>query len=135
MKLPAGLRLWLIPSTAAVAAIKNVNVNLGTQVQPLYTDYSSQRLIDPSTLQSVPAVAVTAADDIMDPDNNPTAQHFEQLINATGQAQRQRVMDCVTNPPDNNQSSTDPPDYWFMNNAPSPSELPKGYSAFDNLLT
>lgn len=68
-------------------AIKQANVNLATA--PSYVGMPSDRLVDPSNLpQSVPDVTITAADDILDAANNPTAQHFEQMVQASGQAQK-----------------------------------------------
>ncbi len=68
-------------------AIKQANVNLATV--PAYDSFSSDRLVDPTSMpQSVPDIAITAADDILDAANNPTAQHFEQMVQASGQAQK-----------------------------------------------
>jgi glucose/arabinose dehydrogenase len=56
---------------------------------PAYAGFSSDRLVSASSLpQSVPDINVTAADDILDATSNPTAQHFEQMVQASTQAQK-----------------------------------------------
>jgi hypothetical protein len=68
-------------------AVKHANLNIAAE--PAYAGGYSDRLIDPISLpQSVPEINVTAADDILDAANNPTAQHFEQMVQASGQAQK-----------------------------------------------
>ena len=115
-------------------AIKNVNVNMYTQpgsnLQADGTD--SDRLIDVDSLpQEVPNYDVQAADDIMDTQNNPIAQQFDQMINASSQAHRQQLVTMLNQPtpppvdptPSTPQAApngvTPPPNYWFLNSAPT----------------
>jgi hypothetical protein len=111
-------------------AVKNVNVNLFSQ--PSYVSAyagNSDRLVDPSTLpQEVPNYDTQAVNDIMDTQTSPTAQHFDQLITATEQQRRQQAvakMQQAAQP----STSTQPADYWFMNQTPQPTE--PGTAAFD----
>lgn len=74
-------------------AIKNVNVNLFAQ--PSYAAASgSDRLVDVGSMpQQVPTFDVTASDDMMDEQNNPTAQYLDQMIHASSKAHRQQLVD------------------------------------------
>lgn len=75
-------------------AVKNVSLN--TFSQPAYASGpSDQRLISPSILpQTMQApVDVQAADDILDHTSNPTAQHFDQMMNRAAETQRQTAID------------------------------------------
>jgi len=106
-------------------AIKNVNLNTYQQPSPL-AQTSSDRLIDLSSMpQAVPSYDVTAADDIMDAQNNPIAQQFDQMINASAQAHRQHIVNQLqqpTVPGATAQPSNLPADYWFLN---QPTEVPQ----------
>ncbi|MGZ6004945.1 MAG: PrgI family protein [Candidatus Saccharimonadales bacterium] len=125
-------------------AVKNVNVNL--YAEPGYgsvTLPSSDRLVAPSSLaQPGPAVDVQASDDMLDERNNPTAQHLNQMIEASSQAHRQEALQGIqdirdhkkpTKKADRNdskKSADEPPaDYWFMNQ-PAAGKLPKDYATF-----
>ena len=103
-------------------AIKNVNVNLSSQ--PMTLPYAtSDRLIDVSALpQEVPAIDIQASDDILDPQNNPVAQHFEQMISASNQSRREQITQKLRDAAAKLQglsvgsNTTDPKaDYWFLN--------------------
>lgn len=102
-------------------AIKNVSVNLSAQPGYL-TGQASDRLIDVATLpQEVTTTDITANDDILDAQNNPTAQHLDAMITASSQAHRQEVLDQMQQSTSavssvSGSTSDDPPaDYWFMN--------------------
>ncbi len=64
-------------------AVKNVAVNLYTSPdysKPQITD--SDRLVEASSLpKETPVIDVHPADDILDEQNNPTAQNFQELMN------------------------------------------------------
>jgi hypothetical protein len=97
-------------------AVKNVDVSLFAQ--PSYaTDQGSDRLINPSTIpQEVPGFDVAAVDDILDEDNNPTAQNLDRLINASTKNRREELMNRMqqgSGAPDPAQQP--PADYWFLN--------------------
>lgn len=73
-------------------AVKDVDVNLYTRPGLLPLDSDSDRLIDTGAVpQAVPSYSVSAADDIMDERNNPIAQQFDQMINASTMAHRQQL--------------------------------------------
>ncbi|MDB5168788.1 MAG: hypothetical protein JWO41_144 [Candidatus Saccharibacteria bacterium] len=99
-------------------AVKNVNVNLYNQMAITSATVSSDRLIDMNSIpQQVPSYDIQAADDILDEHNNPVAQQFEQMINASAQAHRQQLINTLNSPavPTPVQTTTDKPaDYWFM---------------------
>ena len=113
-------------------AVKNVNVNLYTQ--PSYAvanAAASDRLVEASSLpQEVPAIDITASDDIMDPHNNPRAQQLDEMMAASARAHREQAvqrMQETSNPATAGAPSTD---YWFLNQ-PDPSQLPgPGYATF-----
>lgn len=108
-------------------AIKNVNVNLFSQPSYVLAQTDSDRLIDPTTIsQDVQNFDVRADDDMLDIQNNSTAQHFTQLINQSQQAHRQQIMQQMQGT-----APATPPDYWFLNQA-AQQKMPDGYASFDN---
>lgn len=95
-------------------AIKNVNVNL--YAQPAYLDANdgTDRLVAPSALPVVTPVSdVGAADDILDVSNNATAQHLDQMMNASVQSHRKQAMQTIKAAPTT--PTPAPADYWFLN--------------------
>jgi hypothetical protein len=111
-------------------AVKNVATNLYAQPGYLSPSNESDRLIDPKSLpQEVPAAVVTASDDILDTENNPIAQHLDQLVQASTQAHKQQAITQMK--PDPNAPQT-PQDYWFMHKTDSQTVLPQDYARFTN---
>ena len=103
-------------------AVKNVNVNLFSQAA--YATQGGDRLVSPSNLpQDVSFTDVTATDDMMDEQNNPTAQHLEQMITQSEKAHRDKIVSSM-NRPQNSQQQT-PQDYWFMHQN-DPTNIPQG---------
>jgi hypothetical protein len=77
-------------------AVKNVAVNL--TANPSYLDVEpadSDRLISASSVAQDEAVDVQASDDIMDEQNNPTAQHFEALMQQADARRKVEVINRV----------------------------------------
>jgi hypothetical protein len=97
-------------------AIKNINVNM---YNPMVMSgaASSDRLIDMSSLpQQVPSYDIMASDDILDENNNPVAQQFEQMINASSQAHRQQLVNQLNDVASAVKATpTQTADYWFLN--------------------
>jgi hypothetical protein len=95
-------------------AVKNVNTNLFNQ--PAYVMNSgSDRLVDPSSLpQDVPYYDVVAADDILDENTNPTAQHLDQMITASSQAHREQLLQSMHQGAQPQASTSQPASNWFM---------------------
>jgi len=113
-------------------AIKNVDVNMFAQPGYLTTnnDDATDRLVAPSTLPMVTAVAdVHAADDMMDASNNPTAQHLDQMVQASTAQHQQAVRQSIQQ----GATAAAPADYWFLNqqNGTAP-QAPQGYATFQN---
>jgi hypothetical protein len=116
-------------------AVKNVNVNLYGQPSQLAVDNSSDRLINPSSLpQAVPTFDVTAADDILDEQASPVAQHLEQMIEASEQTHHQKVMQQVQTAQDGQPAAKPAPDdFWFLNQPSAPAAAAKrGYATFQH---
>lgn len=113
-------------------AIKNVNVNLFSQPSYLLAgDDSSDRLVDVSNLpQEVPNYEVTATDDIMDEQSNPTAQLLGSMIAQSEQAHRKAVVSSIQNGQSGQQQP--PADYWFMNQPGTPPATQPGYATFSS---
>jgi len=110
-------------------AIKNVNVNLYSQPNPLAVA-DSDRLIDPSSIpQEVPSYDVQASDDIMDASSNPIAQQFDQMIQASSRAHRQQIVNQMQGTA---QPAQAPADYWFLNQPAAPANLAPGQATFTN---
>ena len=129
--------------------IKNVNVNVFNQPAMAGAGSGSDRLIDVgSVAQQSPTLGVTAQDDMMDEQNNPTAQNLDRMISASSKAHRDQIVANLKlpdptkvplvndsamhpfsnlNPPksDDSQSSSAKPDYWFLNENAGPTVSPK----------
>jgi hypothetical protein len=119
-------------------AIKNVNVNLYTQQTAPIAPAGSDRLVDASSIpQNVPDFDVQASDDIMDAQNNPIAQQFDQMIASSEQTHRQKLETMLSSPAEQTPAATSTPvapaaspqdnpapapNYWFLN---EPAEKPK----------
>ena len=63
-------------------AVKNVALNMYSNPSYAYAyDAGQERLLDPSSLpRAVDEINITNTDDILDTNYNPTAQHFEEMI-------------------------------------------------------
>lgn len=125
-------------------AVKNANVNLYTPPVARPTPATSDRLVDASMFpQEVPSTEVLPSDDIMDAQNNPLAQHLDQMIQYSAETHRQEALDRMdrvrsgaeqpTNASapvatDTNLGAPDP-NYWFINQ-PDPASMPAGYTTF-----
>ena len=112
-------------------AIKNVDVNMFTQPGYINADDSSDRLVAPSNLPSVVSdIDIRAADDMMDARSNPTAQHLDQMVQASTEAHRQQVRATVQNNVSSTPSPTTPQDYWFLNQPANAADVPAGLATF-----
>lgn len=79
--------------------IKNATASIYTP--PLYAspEDSSDRLVAASvTPQAVPTDDIVAADDMLDEQNNPTAQKFESMITQSEQSRRQNLLATMQSP-------------------------------------
>ncbi len=124
-------------------AIKNVNVNLYSQTNPV-ANRTSDRLIDVNNIpQQVPDIDVNASDDILDAKNNPIAQQFDHMITTSAQAHRQQLIDELNSlqpassglgarPASQSSPTTVPNDYWFLHQ-PSQTELPPAQTMFPSV--
>jgi hypothetical protein len=78
-------------------------------------------------------VDVSASDDILDAAANPVAHHFEQMIEATAQSQRQNLIQRVKAATQNSKAAAPTNNYWFMNQpSVSTSQSKPGYTVFQN---
>jgi hypothetical protein len=105
-------------------AVRNVAVNLNAN--PSYLDVvepESDRLAAGSNLPQNQAVTdIQEADDIMDEQNNPTAQHFEALMQKEDAKRKKQVSKIISNTKqaqDNNEESEPPADYGFLDKVKS----------------
>ena len=114
-------------------AVKNVNINM--YANPGSYQEASDRLIDLSTLpREVPNYDVQASDDIMDEQNNPIAQQFDTMINASTQAHHQQLINQMNaaTPAPVPATPAAPADYWFLNQNPQPTNLAAGQAVFSS---
>jgi hypothetical protein len=114
-------------------AVKNVNVNLYSQPSPLVAD-TSDRLIDINSMpRDVPNIDVQAADDIMDEHSNPIAHQFEQMIEASALNHRKQLVNELNDirAEEKAKATGQPNDYWFMHQAPAPTNLPADQTIFN----
>jgi len=116
-------------------AVKNASVNLYGQPSLLAGEPDSDRLVGMSTLPQQPlqAVDVRAADDILDEQNNPVAQHVNSMIEASARAHRQKIVDSLNQPsgqaaPAANGSANN---YWFLNQPAQPTSVPDDMVTFN----
>ncbi|HTE22555.1 MAG TPA: PrgI family protein [Candidatus Limnocylindria bacterium] len=124
-------------------AIKNVNAALFSTPTLAAAGAGSDRLIDISSMSAAAPDDTTATDDILDEQNNPTAQSLDRMISASSKAHRDQIVSNMKNPqplsvqlptpvPGQPQASQPPaqPDYWFLNSngpamqPPGPGSLP-----------
>jgi PrgI family protein len=113
-------------------ATKNVNVNLYSH-PILPNSGGSDRLVDASSMpQEVPNYDVQPADDMLDEVNNPIAQQFDHMINASTQNHRKQIISEMndTNPKPLKPADPKPDDYWFMNQPALPANLPPSQGMF-----
>lgn len=124
-------------------AVKNVNVNL--YAEPGYGSVvlPSDRLVNATTLapQGI-ATDITASDDIMDEQNNSTAQQLDKMLQESTKTHRQDTLQHLQDVRDHkkpkqpghgksNTGDAPPADYWFMNQ-PKVDKLPKDHTTFDS---
>jgi len=116
-------------------AMRNANVDsvaLATQAAQASDNADSDRLINATSLpEPVSDVDVRASDDIMDPQNNPIARQFDDLITASTQAHRQQIINSLQQPPaaipaqsaakDNNTTPAAGGNRWFLSQPLQPS--------------
>lgn len=108
--------------------IKNSNVNLSAASQyAMQGSAASDRLVSYSAIpQQVPDYDITPSDDMLDEQNNPVAQQFDQMITASSEQHRQQLMDRLrangaTVPgPAPNATQQQPNDYWFLHQLQAP---------------
>jgi hypothetical protein len=76
--------------------VRNADPNSPNQITQAIANTSSDRLVA-ATPAPVPMADadVRASDDIMDPQNNPIARQFDNMINASAQAHRQQIIDTL----------------------------------------
>lgn len=114
-------------------AVKNVNVNLYSQPNPLALE-DSDRLINIDAMpHEVPNYDVSAADDMLDELNNPVAQQFEHMINESVHSRREQLMNRMNDvqlPAPGQSTPQTPADYWFMNQSAQPAKLADDQAVF-----
>ena len=103
-------------------ALKNVS---GDSEPEIVT--SSDRLVGLNSVpQEVPTIDVREADDILDQNNNPVAQQFSTMIDASTQAHRQAIIDEMNKIRTDAETQLKPPvaaeatSPWFISPPPSP---------------
>lgn len=112
--------------------VKNVAVNMYSQTGLIATP-SSDRLIDISSMpQQVPTYDVLPSDDILDEANNPVAHQFESMINESTKSHHQKLIDDmnIVRTEQASAQATATNDYWFMNQATPPANLPDSQAMF-----
>jgi hypothetical protein len=125
-------------------AVKNSTLNLSAA--PSYVGQmttGSDRLIDYGNApQEVPDDAVLPSDDMLDELNNPIAQQFDQLINASARKRRSVLVDKLRpkKPADEAPAARTPAaaqpanDYWFMNQPEGVSSKPTPVAPTDAVV-
>ncbi|HSX36492.1 MAG TPA: PrgI family protein [Patescibacteria group bacterium] len=126
-------------------AIKNSNINMATRNALNLNDPQSDRLVAPMALpRQVEDVDITAADDILDEQNNTVAQHLDTMISASSSARRQKIINNLQqpaplpDPPAATKTASKPTtqpmaagNYWFMNQPSRAASLPDDMVTFN----
>ena len=110
-------------------AVKNVNVNLYNQPAFAAAGANPDRLVDTNVILPQTAADDYAADDILDPVSNPTAQALDTMINQSTQAHRQAA---VSSAQSGKPVAQAPADYWFLGSPSQPTNLKPGQALFDD---
>jgi hypothetical protein len=77
-------------------AIKNVDLNLNTApAQPQVTPQSDRLVPNAGYTQQAQVIDVHAADDILDEQNNPTAQKFASLMQTADEERKRNVLETM----------------------------------------
>jgi len=109
-------------------AVRNVAINLNAY--PSYLDVppeDSDRLVSADSIaQGEPTVGIQEADDIMDVQNNPTAQYFDDLMQKADAERKEKVQNRVNEARAAQQKNPEPisepaeaqPDYGFLDQVP-----------------
>ena len=78
-------------------AVKNVNLNLGGQPTNQAAGDDTDRLVPLDSLpQTAPVIDVHAADDMLDEQNNPTAQHVQGLMQQAEAQRKEQVVNTIS---------------------------------------
>lgn len=104
-------------------AVKNMALDINA---PINTAASppSDRLVDPANFpKEVPDNEIRPSDDILDAQSNPIAQQFDQMITASSQAYRQRLINQL-NAPVQPQPISATSAQWFMPHAAAATAAP-----------
>jgi hypothetical protein len=110
-------------------AVKNVAVNLTSMPGYFDNDQESDRLVSASSVTQQQAVDVSPADDIMDEQNNPTAQKFDALMKRASVNRKQAVAKKL----DEVRTNAEPKeniDFEFLDKVPTSSD----YKATTNFV-
>ncbi len=127
-------------------AIKNSDINLSSQPSLIMGAPTSDRLMEP--LQRPPEVSnldIKASDDILDEKNNARAQAVDNMIAASSQAHRQKIVDGLNQPAAQMPAPAPLPppptapavpqaprnDYWFMNQPGQATAIPNNMVTFN----
>lgn len=104
-------------------AVKNVAVNLSAN--PSYLDVEpedSDRLVSAASVAQDQTADIHAADDIMDEQNNPTAQHFEALMQQADARRKVNVLSKVNRAREEKNKIPELADSTFLDQANSSGE-------------
>ncbi len=104
--------------------VKDAMIN--TDNNPTYADSAiDDRLVAIPTSNLVTETYVSAEDDILDEQNNPTAHHLDDMIVSAEQTRRQQLVanieqeQQIIKSMEKSGATIPPPDFWFMNQNPS----------------
>jgi hypothetical protein len=113
-------------------AIKNTNVNLYAQPPLIMHEPSTDRLLGLNDFpQQVAPVDIHAADDMLDEKNNPVAQQMDSMIAASTKAHRQKIMQSLEKPAQQEAPKAPRNDYWFLNQAGQSAQVPNNMVTFN----
>jgi hypothetical protein len=103
-------------------AIKNSGFNISAP--------DSDRLVAPTAgPKQVDDVSVTAADDMLDEQNNAGAKRLQTMINQSSKDRRDKIVEGL-NSKDTPKKPNAPADYWFLHQPAAPTQIPSNMVTF-----
>jgi hypothetical protein len=101
-----------------------------------YTESSDRLVATQNIVPDIPDVDIRADEDILDEHNNPTAQHFEQMIEQKQKEHRANLIEKTQRAikGENTDTQAPPKDYWFLNETDQPEKPQNGYATFGSRI-
>lgn len=109
-------------------AVKNAVIDTSQTNQPDESD----RLVGPTLLpKPVQDSDIRASDDILDEQNNASAQRLQSMIDQSTKEHRSKILENLNKPQTPDQPQKPAADYWFLNQPAQAANIPKNMVTFN----